>query len=297
MLNFRTVSISDKPIVDKYHFEFNSRSAEHNFGNIFMWSDGKRLIAEHASRLVVLNNYGGKKLFSFPQGNGELRDTVDAMIEYADENKFPFVMVGIEENGKVQLEELYPGRFVFEPVRDYSDYVYAVEKLSTLSGKKLHAKRNHINRFITEHEDWHFEEMHPEHFPACRQLFDEWAQAMEGDTESIDAERNALEIAYEHFDAMGLFGGVLFLSGKLVAFTIGEQCASDCVDTHFEKAADINGAYAMINHEFAVHIAKTMPHILYINREEDMGLENLRRAKQSYYPEFLIDKYTAYRRD
>ena len=297
MLEFRTISITDKSIVDKYHFEFDSRSAEHDFGNMLMWSDGKRLIAEHAGRLAVLNTYGGKNRFSFPQGNGNLRETVDAMLEYADENGFPFVMVGIEEYGKAQLEGLYPGMFTFEPVRDYADYVYTVEKLSTLSGKKLHAKRNHINRFVSEHEDWRYEEMRPRHFPACRELFEEWVQGMEEDTDSIDAERKALEIAYEHFDTLKLFGGVLFLGGKLIAFTIGEQCASDCVNTHFEKAADINGAYPMINREFALHIAKTMPHIRYINREEDMGLENLRRAKLSYHPEFLIDKYTAYRRD
>ena len=297
MLEFHNISLSDKILVDKYHFEFGSRSAEHDFGNMLMWADSNRLITEHAGRLIVLNTYGGKKRFSFPQGKGELRPAIDAMLEYADANGFPFVMVGIEEDGKELIENLYAGKFDFEPVRDYSDYVYSVEKLSTLSGKKLHAKRNHINRFVSEHSDWRFEEMRPEHFPLCRALYEEWAQNAENGTGSIDSERRALEIAYEHFDEIGLFGGVLMLAGKLIAFTIAEQCASDCVNTHFEKAADINGAYAMINREFALHISKTMTHIRYINREEDMGLENLRRAKQSYYPEFLIDKYTAYRRD
>ena len=98
----------------------------------------------------------------------------------------------------------------------------------------------------------------------------------------------------DHFEALGLEGGLIRINGSVAAFTIGDRLNGDTYDVHFEKAyAGIQGAYAMINREFARWVREHHPDIKYLNREEDMGVEGLRKAKESYYPDLLLEKYTA----
>ena len=107
-------------------------------------------------------------------------------------------------------------------------------------------------------------------------------------------ERLALELAFRNFDTLGLEGGLLRVNGEVVAFTIGEKQNADTYTVHFEKAfPEVQGAYPMINREFVRYITKLHPEMLYINREDDMGMENLRKAKRSYYPDLMVEKYMA----
>jgi hypothetical protein len=291
MLTFKPVSLEDKPWIDEIVFAENSRSADFNFGNIYMWDPCYRQqIARVGDRLVVKLCYWPLSFFAFPIGSGDLRPAVLAMREHALEHGHHFLLEGVTKKHVAELEDAFPGRFLIEPERDYFDYVYSAESLATLSGKKLHAKRNHINRFEMQN-DWHFDPLTPAHFPACMGLLEHW---MLDYGEGAEDERAAILRGFESWDALGLEGGVLFAGGHLVAFTVGERIASDTFDIHFEKAyADVTGAYPMVNREFVRYLTGRHPEILYINREDDMGNENLRRAKQSYDPLFLVEKFTA----
>ncbi len=207
-------------------------------------------------------------------------------------------MRGVTENHKKDLEELFPGHFQFEEDRDYWDYIYLAEKLATLSGKKLHGKRNHINRFIEEHT-WSFQPITREIVPACMDMLAQWTTANADQLyDGVEEEHVAIVRAFENFDALDLEGGALFSGDRLIAFTIGEKIADDTFNIHFEKAySDIQGAYPMVSREFVRQILARHPEIVYINREDDMGKENLRRAKLNYFPAFMVEKYTAIWRD
>ena len=85
--------------------------------------------------------------------------------------------------------------------------------------------------------------------------------------------------------------------GEVVAFTMGDRLNSDTYDVHFEKAyGELQGAYAMINREFARWVRAKHPNVRYLNREDDMGVEGLRKAKESYYPDRMVEKYAATQR-
>lgn len=296
MLSFSPLSLGDKESINIISAVENSRSADFVFGNMFLWDNKYRQsVCISDGRLFVRAESEHVPIFPFPIGSGNLAEAIEKLLDYTRSEGYGLVLRGVELHHREQLETLFPGRFSFVHDRDYDDYIYSAEKLASLAGKKLHGKRNHINRFEACYPDWHFEALGAEHFPLCRELLDRWENEVSDGEHLIGNERQAIELAFEHFDALSLTGGALFVGEKLVAFTIGEVISSDCFNVHFEKAdGETEGAYPMINREFVRHILKELPHISYVNREDDMGLENLRKSKLSYRPEIILEKYSAH---
>lgn len=294
MLSFHPLSLEDKKFIDEIVAMEDSRSADFVFGNMFLWdSKYRQSVCRHGDRLMVRAEGEHVPIFPFPIGSGDLGSTIEALLEYSRAEGYNLVLRGVENHHKEQLESLFPGHFTFIHDRDYDDYIYSAEKLSTLAGKKLHGKRNHINRFEATYPDHHFEPITREHFPLCMELLSSWS-AGEGE-HLVGDEAEAIALAFENFEALGLMGGALFVNGGLAAFTVGEQISSDTFNVHFEKArGDIDGAYPMINREFVRHVLSVLPHIRYVNREDDMGLENIRKSKLSYRPEIILEKYSAH---
>jgi hypothetical protein len=138
--------------------------------------------------------------------------------------------------------------------------------------------------------------------PECLKMDEQWdrqSRDREGSEEAADLthEAAALRCAVSSFDALQLEGGVLRVFGEVVAFTIGDRLSNDTYDVHFEKAyGELQGAYTMINRLFAAWIREHHPDIRYLNREDDMGVEGLRKAKASYYPDLMVEKYSAVQR-
>ena len=174
----------------------------------------------------------------------------------------------------------------------------AIEALREFAAFKgypfLHGKKNHCNRFEAEHS-WSFVPLTREQIPGCQAMLEQWtADNSERLDESIVYEHEAIECAFQNYEALGLEGGVLYADGQLLGFTFGEMTSQDTFDTHVEKAAaDVNGAYPMVCRELARMLRERHPELRYINREDDMGLESLRASKQSYKPLYLLKKYTA----
>ncbi|WP_230982638.1 DUF2156 domain-containing protein [Flavonifractor plautii] len=156
-----------------------------------------------------------------------------------------------------------------------------------------------LNRFVENNPTWTYEEITPATLPECLEMDKEWYRRSlqrEGDAEERDLgdEGIALRTAMEHYEELGLEGGLIRVYGEVVAFTIGDRLSADTYDVHFEKAyGELQGAYAMINREFARWVRARHPEIRYLNREDDMGVEGLRKAKQSYYPDLMVEKHTA----
>ena len=296
MIELRPITLADKAWVDELVFAENSRSADYNFGNIYIWNKRfRRQVGRLNDRVITKLRYEGKSCFVFPIGEGELRPVMDELRRYAERKNYsPFTLCGVTEKHKDQLEELYPGAFEYEETEDGEDYIYDIEKLSTYAGKALHGKKNHCNRFEKEHE-WHFEPLTRALIPDCLDMLEVWTEEnAERLDESISYEHDAIVRAFASFECLGLEGGVLFADGRIVGFTLGEMAGSDTFDVHFEKAETaMNGAYPMVCRELCRMLAEKHPELKYINREEDMGLESLRTSKLSYKPEYRLKKYTA----
>ena len=191
------------------------------------------------------------------------------------------------------IEEWYPNQYQMQVNRNDSDYIYAREKMAALSGKKLHGKRNHIHRFEEQNPDWKYETISEKNEEDCAKMAMHWCM------DNCMADQNTIEYdkidesklvvyAIRHREEFGMIGGALRVNGQIIAITLGEKLTKDTFVVHFEKAfAKIQGAYPMINREFVRH---ELSDYTYINREEDMGIEGLRKAKMSYRPEILLDK-------
>lgn len=294
MIDLHPVTLADKAWIDPLVWAEGSSSADYNFGNIFLWDHSfHQKVGRLGDRVIVLLGYDSQPFFAWPVGTGAVGPVIEEMRAYAREHGFPFLMRGVTEEHLPLLDELYGGHYTAEPGRDYWDYLYTVERLSTLSGKKLHGKRNHIHRF-EEQNDWSFAPMTEADFPECWELLNMWmASCGEDEQDGISEEYEALQKAFRHFHELGLDGGVLRSGGKLIAFTMGEPICEHTFDVHFEKAMSlIQGSYAMINREFVRYIGKKYPQIQWINREDDTGRLSLRKSKESYYPDRMVKKYT-----
>lgn len=228
--------------------------------------------------------------FAYPAGEPEnIKKALDFLMEYSREKGHPFALYNVTPEMFAQLDQWYPDRFAVEYNRDYADYVYESEKLATLGGKKLHGKRNHINKFKNLYPDWTYEPLNDDNVEECFQMALKWRNqnGCEEDPEK-NAEMCVTLNSLRLYKELGLKGGVLKIGERIVAFTVGEPLSPDTFVVHIEKAfPDVEGAYPMINQQFVQH--ECMDYT-YVNREEDTGAEGLRKAKLSYRPAFLEEK-------
>ena len=212
-------------------------------------------------------------------------------MEDARERGIPFRMWGVTQETLEEFESLFPGKFDYIPLRDDFDYIYRSEDLISLAGRKLHGKRNHLAQFNRSYQ-WTYEDVTRDNFRDCLEVAHAWCLKNGSCGEDGRSEENcAVASSLHNFEALHMKGGLIRIDGKPVAFSIGEEVNPRCFVVHFEKALDgYNGLYPAINREFA---ARALSGYEYINREEDMGIEGLRKAKLSYYPAILLEKYMA----
>lgn len=295
MIRFKPVTLADKPWVDEIVFSEGSPSADYNFGNIYIWDKHYRqLICRFGDRMLTKLRYDGKPAFVFPIGKGPLAPAIEALREFAAFKGYPFCLRGITEKHRALLEGEYPGAFEFTEDTGCADYIYSAEKLATYSGKALHGKKNHCNRFEAEH-DWRFVPLTRELIPACMDMLVVWSEENSDRLDkSIAYEHDAIVRAFAALEKLKLEGGVLCSGDKILGFSLGELSCANTFDVHFEKAEiSVNGAYPMVCRELTRLVRSRHPELEYINREDDMGLDSLRQSKLSYKPEFLLKKYTA----
>ena len=300
MIDFHPPRLEEKPWVDELLRRADYRGCDYNFTNLFVWSRAYHQEIARVDDFLVTHVCGRMGCsFMFPAGGGDLASVIRKLEEEAAGRGEPLRLVCLTPRQMAELEEFFPGQFTFTADRDGYDYLYEIDRLADLGGKRLHAKRNHINRFMENNPSWTYEEITPESLGECLAMDKEWYRrslAREGEAEERDLgdEGVALRQAMEHYQALGLEGGLIRVYGEVVAFTMGDLLNSDTYDVHFEKAyGELQGAYAMINREVARWVRGRHPNVRYLNREDDMGVEGLRKAKESYYPDQMVEKHTA----
>lgn len=265
------------------------------FGTLYAWAQATGLsIAEVDGFLLTYYQTHGGSFYGFPAGQGPLTSPIQAMAHRARQRGEPFLIKGVTSEQAEVLEREFPGRFSYENDRDSADYIYRLDSMATLAGRPMQKKRNLCNRFEKNHPDWRFEVLEQRHHLACAALLRRWLGEQPGPDETGRLEeQEAIFRSLSNFERLPLEGGVLMVGDQLVAFTIGEPVGDQAFDIHFEKADNAyDGAFPMINREFSRHLRQMYPDLRWVNREDDLGLENLRKSKESYHPAFLLEKYT-----
>lgn len=290
---FRRLSIDDKPLYDRFLATEPDLGCEYSFANRYLW--GEQQIATVDGQLLMLSKYGRHVLYACPLGTGDKRAAFDAIIADSRARKMDCRIAGLPPRVKQELEILYPNRFRFRYDEGTFDYVYEINDLADLKGKKYHSKKNHLNRFLEEHPNHKTEPLTDTNIPLARELVKDWFDTRKDDPNGDWMEADAIEKAFLYRDELALEGLLLTENGKALALTVGSRLSHDTFDVHFEKArADVNGAYAAINCAFARYLREKYPEVRYLDREEDMGIEGLRKAKRSYRPHHMVEKYQAY---
>lgn len=289
-IEFKRPELSDQSLMKAYFAKAPSRSCERTFANIYLWSRHYPVTYAIVEDALVFRSTQDKLSFAYPVGEPEaVKKALDCLIQYFKENEQEISFYNVTEEQFAQLEVWYPDKFQIEYDRNLADYVYEQEKLDTLAGSKLAAKRNHINKFKKLYDNWSYEVLSDENVEECFQMALRWrnengCEDHLGKRQEICVTMNSLRLWKE----LQLTGGVLRVDGEVAAFTIGEELCKDTFVVHIEKALNAyEGAYQMINQQFVRH---TCAAYQYINREEDTGAEGLRKAKMSYKPAFLVEK-------
>jgi len=290
MEQFKKIAIEDADILAKYLSMRKHRACDYSVGNLILWADVYNTqIAVSQGMLFIKYVKDEDVFFAFPMGEGDLKQSFEWLFAYCKKQNVKFKMNIIEPYMFEEIKKLYPGKYEVSYSRDDADYVYNVEDLKNLAGKKYHGKKNHVNKFIKTHEGWSYEKITEENTEECIEMVKEWC-VVNGccDDKSKAAEICILINGLKHRKRLNMIGGIIRTAERIVALTIGEKSGDDMFIIHFEKAfADVDGAYQMINQQFIIH---ELAGYTYVNREEDLGIKGLRKAKESYYPAFMAEK-------
>ncbi len=290
-MQLKEITMQDKPLFDAYiggKFE----NSEAVFGNLFLWRNiAKTKYALVEDALVIFyQKSNGCPACCYPFGNCDIKAVIQALLACFREKNCKFIMESVPASYKDVLMAHFGDQIKVTPDRDLFDYVYTGEKLRELSGKKLHSKRNHINKFLSLYPNYQYVPLTPDLFPVCLNNVEQWLLTKYQPSDvDFHREMTVMREAFTYYEQLGFIGGALLVDGEVIAFTFGERLTHDTCVVHVEKAnTSYHGAYTMINNAYIQH---AWPDIRFVNREEDMGIAGIRKAKLSYVPDHFVEKY------
>ncbi len=315
-MKFRLPQLFDRSTVTIAVADSGYTGSDASFANIFLLRQkyGTQIALQDGFLFRYYNGVGSRRGYTFPLGEGDASAAIALIVEDARESGRPLEFCLVDEPRAQILRENFD-TLHFEENRGDSDYIYSAEGLATLAGNQYRKKRNHISRFTRTYGQFELREISPANIAdalevekrwlnveslgesdvpdcectcECREAA--WAERSE-DEKSRLSEYCAIVEAIEHFDELGMKGAVLYVEGKPVGMTMASEIAPGAWDIHFEKVIDeyaVNGGYAIINKLFAERLVAAGAKS--INREEDINIEGLRKAKLSYYPQTILDK-------
>jgi len=290
------ISLEDKELFDKYVFHYPYEVSCINFTCLYMWRKFNKLSYEIINDYLCIAGEAQGKPFVLPPLTKNdydvslLKDTLDILHQRFQQEGHSFRMKLVPKHLNYLIDKTHPGEYSFEADRDNFDYVYLTENLVELKGRKLHSKKNHWNYFMNNipHE---YVPLTKDLINGCMTLVRELKEGPYTTLQSslLDSEEVAIQEALSNMDKLGFTGGAIIIDNKVEAFTFGEPLTSDMMVAHIEKAnSKIRGLYQAINQQFCEHECSNYK---YVNREEDMGFEYLRKAKKSYQPVKMTEKY------
>ncbi len=281
--------------------EFNSKSiineytknrfsiCDYSFANLYLWSFGEDTKYKIEDEILFLKSiYDNKEYYYMPIPRRETEESLEVLRSK------------IEELLKKQKRIFYASEywknkfnkyFCFEENRDYADYIYSFERLAYLKGRKYSKKRNRIKNFLKKYENYTYEKISDKNIEEVIKFQKKWDLIKNLENKEIlKNESEGILAILKDYSNLDLLGGILKFEGSIIAYTIGEILNEETVVIHIEKAlANYIGSYQFINMKFLQEQA--FKKVKFVNREDDFGVEGLRRAKMSYHPLYLEKKY------
>jgi hypothetical protein len=287
ILDWKPLEWSDKRFFDKLVMDNPTGVSELLFGNLYIWAKFRPVMfSEWDGGVLLKTEYSAEKRFFPPLGVKDIPSAYEACFSYAGETGWPML---VKRAPKEHADILDGYGYKAEPDRDNFDYIYRVEDLAYLKGRHYDGKRGFIRKFMSKY-DFSFRPYEASDFEDCLNLCRKWIERKGTADPAFEQEYHAVRELLRKFGEMEFDSGVLFVEGKMVAFSVGERITPDTCVIHFEKAdTSYDGSYQAINFLFARDVM--LGKYEYVNREQDMGIAGLRKAKMSYLPVKLIEKY------
>lgn len=286
---FEPVSLKDWSMIQSFLDKSSYEESNHNIVNMMLWLKEYPLFAKIEEHyLLLLGIHEGKLFIYMPLGEKEYyREAILDAKQIFDFYKIPFTLSCFTKDMVDVVISIFPEYEAIEE-RAAADYVYEAEKLRTFAGKKMQKKRNHLNAFLKEYEGrWLYESLNEENVIDCLDFLEKWRP--DDPDDFLQSERLGVEKVLRLVNVLPYKGGLIRIDGKVEAFAIGSRLSSRMAQENIEKAnGEIRGLYQLILREWLSH---EYPQVELINREDDTGRENLRHAKMSLHPLYLIEKY------
>ncbi len=293
MLEFHPLTLEQAELLQEYFKKGKTRLCDQTMGGAMMWRNCFHTQFAYDGECLYFRSEfePGKTVFTPPVG--DLETGVKRLVEHCRQEGCCLSFCSVGEEEKDRILALLPDYFA-TPTRDWFDYLYSVEKLSTFSGKKLSGQRNHRNFFLKNHASWRFVPLSKENVALAKEFFLQYDQETQKDSPFFQEEERAVLEVLDHLEVYGFFGGMIVTEEKVVALSLGE-IIGDTIFVHIEKAKrQVRGSYQMMVSEFLRHFAGGT---VFVNREEDVGDPGLRYSKESYHPERLLAKYSIEKRE
>ncbi|MFQ6791798.1 MAG: GNAT family N-acetyltransferase [Thomasclavelia sp.] len=283
--------ISDYDKIKKYLDDADYEGYNSNFVTMMMWDHEYEIYYEiNENYLIMLHTYLNEHFFSMPFCKVEYyKEAVEYMLEYAKKHNFPFRIDLAVDKFTNEIKKMYQDKFLYLHNEDFDDYIYEKKSLETLAGKKMQKRRNHFNAFIKENPDYIYKEIEDQDIDNVLSCLKRWDSDHRNE-QSVISEFIGIVYLLVHRHELNIKTGCIYLDGQLEAFIIGSPLKHKTVQIHVEKAnKNIRGLYVAIGKFF---LEKNYEDYQFVNREEDMGLESLRRAKKMLHPVKMLSKYT-----
>jgi hypothetical protein len=284
--DFKTLILEDKPIFDKYYKKYPPIHSDYVFTSLISWMQySKYRYVEYKNNLIIMSQIKDDIRFRPPIGerNKEVFNQV-LRLSRQQKNIYPFGMIDSET--KKWMEKNYP-KIVFKPHREFFDYVYLASDLAQLNGSVYSKIRNRLNKFKKNYL-YTVEHITKENMDEAQEFLHRWCLWKDCESDPIlENEKKAILYSIDHFSDLGLSGITIRINDKIEALSVFEKMNPDTAVVHYEKGSpDYDGIYKAINQETAKMLQK---HVKYINRESDMNIPGLRKAKMSYHPDHMIE--------
>lgn len=311
-LSFKPIALESRSEILRFLHNDHFSIADISFGNLYIWKHARAISYAICGDSLIIqtrqtHKEGQNPYFFFPIAGDEFSklEALKTLESYARENGFPLHFERIETRNLPLLRQAFPAISI-EPTPDRFDYVYSIEELIALSGRKFHKKKNHLNSFLQRYE-WEIEPITQANASELAQVARIWLDSNPAKNDDLELEYLGICAALESFDKLGLQGIAVRAREKLalgsgnidpaesvlpiIAFSFGEVISDEMAVIHIEKAApNIIGAYQIINQQL---LARCFSSLRYANREEDLGIAGLRQAKRGYNPIFMVEKHRA----
>lgn len=293
MLSFRQMQLEDKELFNRYTKGLVFENTELSFTNLYIWRQGWQIeICEHEGVLYISYRHPDTGCLGHMQpivpAGMPVRPAVETALADIRARACGMDIMGVNDEFITRLRTEGTDGFIINEDRDLAEYVYLQSDLANLQGKKYHSKRNHLNKFLAD-VAYTWQDLTPEMLPMCLSICRHWLEDREGDDDVDKCEYCAISEAVSNMRELDLTGALICVDGRPTAFTVGERFRPNMALIHLEKAdPTVPGIYAFINQQFVFRNFRDME---FVNREEDMGIPGLRKAKESYYPDHMVNKY------